>query len=689
MDDGQRQLWQSRGMLLLAAVLIVGGIIVTESVVALAVLLMEGLAALAVIASAGLAGGWIVQLLGLGAEPWRNRLVVGAGLGVGLLSLMVLGLGAAGILNKTTAFALVAILAVAGLVRLVLDIRKGAHIKHAHVPMDIGIGMPQELDSPIESGNDVKCVPTDGLKGFHWFWLVLCPFLAIAILAACLPPGILWAEEANGYDVLEYHLAVPKTFYQAGQITFLANNVYSNFPLAYEMLALLMMHLRGDAVEASFMAVMANVALGCLLVAAAWLVGRKYSPMAGVMTGLLAGSLPWIAYLAGIAFVEVGMLALGMCGLAAIICAGGSKDRSGRWLLVAGILVGLSCGYKYTAIPLIALPFSILPFCTSLAVQKRVKGFVLFGLGAVIMFLPWMIRNVTNTGNPVFPLAYSVFDATEEVWDAELEARWQHAHSAEAVRQSNVCMGISALRRTVGDYRMGVLLFVLAAVGAIINRDRWTMGLLIVFIWQLVVWVSATHLFARFAVVMLMPMIVLAGQLFGRLRSVAAIRLMWVVLIVGGGWNLYQIGSLYYHHTRHEGRPINAYGRTDWFVKEHPLNTLGRDARVMMVGDARSFYVKVPCEYAVVFNRHPLTDAIRSLPDAKAVIQWLGRRSITHIFVHWGEMDRLAGTYGYDSRINADLFARLEAEGLKESESFSIPETGRVYATLYELSSDE
>ena len=86
-------------------------------------------------------------------------------------------------------------------------------------------------------------------------------FIALAILATCLPPGILWAEEGSGYDVLEYHLAVPRAFHERGSITFLPHNVYSNFPLASEMLLLLMMTLHGDAIESAFLAKMVNV--GC------------------------------------------------------------------------------------------------------------------------------------------------------------------------------------------------------------------------------------------------------------------------------------------------------------------------------------------------------------------------------------------------------------------------------------------
>jgi hypothetical protein len=40
-------------------------------------------------------------------------------------------------------------------------------------------------------------------------WTVLgAPGLAVMLVAAASPPGVLWASEAGGYDVLSYHPSV-------------------------------------------------------------------------------------------------------------------------------------------------------------------------------------------------------------------------------------------------------------------------------------------------------------------------------------------------------------------------------------------------------------------------------------------------------------------------------------------------
>lgn len=663
----------SPGLILTVGAVLVLVMVAAESITALSITVLDGGAAVLALGGAALAGGWLVQLLGLGRAPWAERLILGAGLGVGALSLLVLGLGWAGWLSRSTALVLVGALAMAGIVRLVLDVRRHR----------------QETASPPPQDSDPS----------NWLWLLVCPFLAIAILAACLPPGILWggykAEEAYGYDVLEYHLAVPKIFFEQGRVGFLPNNVYSNFPLNSEMLSLLMMTLRGDPVEAAFMAQMANVFLAGLFAAAAWLAGRAFSARVGLVAGVAALTAPWTAYLAGIAYVEAGMMAMGMCALAVVLNAEVRPQGLGVRGLAAGVLAGLSAGFKYTAIPLIAFPAAMLVVFCRRPLRQRALGLAALSLGLLIAFAPWLLRNWVNTRNPLFPMAYSILGAKPGVWDAELEARWQKAHGREGIAEADKSVLVRLVQRTLGDYRMGGVLVVLAVVGALRSRDRWTLALTGILVLQTAVWVFATHQYARFAAVMLLPLAVLAGRAF---EAVGARRPLLIgLLIAGTTWNLYRLGRLYYDHTRVEidsgTVAMEAYGHTNWFVTGQgpgspatgAVNNRPPATSVMLVGEARSFYIRPPFEYATVFNHHPLADAVRKDPDPRAVLTWLANRGTRYVLVHWAEMERLRRTYGFYPEIDARLFERLVEAGLTVREEF-LPFQGTApYATLYEV----
>ncbi len=125
-------------------------------------------------------------------------------------------------------------------------------------------------------------------------------------------------------------------------------------------------------------------------------------------------------------------------------------------------------------------------------------------------------------------------------------------------------------------------------------------------------------------------------------------------------------------------RFINGDGQNDPGLPE--------DAKVLMVGDARIFYVDRPCDYCVVFSRNPFAEAVeRADGSAGGVIAWLQQQGYTHVWANFAEIDRLARTYGMAPQITPDLFVRLERAGLKRVDTATMPVNGRkeIYGILY------
>ena len=118
-------------------------------------------------------------------------------------------------------------------------------------------------------------------------------------------------------------------------------------------------------------------------------------------------------------------------------------------------------------------------------------------------------------------------------------------------------------------------------------------------------------------------------------------------------------------------------------------SALDRQTKVMLVGEARTYYVLSPCEYATVFNHHPLADAARRDPDPQAILQWLKKQGVVCVLVDWSEIRRLRSTYGFDPELNEGLFDRLVGAGLKIVLSFRIADNQPPEATLYEVPQHE
>jgi len=74
-------------------------------------------------------------------------------------------------------------------------------------------------------------VPASPRRGPGGWWLLLVPALSVGIAAALPAPGWLWTStEFGAYDVLSYHLQLPKEWLDAGRLETLSHNVYSALP---------------------------------------------------------------------------------------------------------------------------------------------------------------------------------------------------------------------------------------------------------------------------------------------------------------------------------------------------------------------------------------------------------------------------------------------------------------------------
>jgi len=690
-------------LLTLSCVVLAGIIVWWLSPLAMIYVLTDGLVALGILFAATTFGMWFVPLFWPGQPlALRWHVIIGAGLGAGLLSLSVLALGVAGLLHRPVIVGGLLVMGVAGLARLlILLIRHQASLMPADRLFD---KQPQgERFNPA-----------------YVLLLGLMPCLALALLVTTVPPGVIWAEEGFGYDVLEYHLEVPKEYYHDGQISYLPHNIYSNFPMNAEMLYLLAMIVKGDTPqEGAILGKFLNTLMGALFVLTAWIIGREYDLTAGVTCALLAGSAPWVMYLCGMAYVENGMLFFGMLSMACLgLCADPRRSRGQDWRLVflAGLFAGLSCGFKYTAVAMIAIPMFIVLCMVAIdgrgkrtrdvaehedprvpaSLPRRSARAILrpavFLLGTVITFSPWLIKNTVMTGNPVFPLAYDSLGAREGAWTDGLAERWERGHQVEAKDSPWKARLGRFKERILVDRRLGWWLIALSLPILFSRaRSRLDLGLFIMFVLQALVWLVFTHLFARFAVVMLIPLCVLGG------RSVVAFshrvyrRVFLVVVAAVVALNTFTARSIYADELIRENS--NVHGHVEWFyldcdpdrtVAGYLRQRLSTQDRILMVGEARAFYMPNNVDYCVVFNRNPVAEAVAGADSPEEVIRWLNSKGYTHILVFWNEMHRLRDTYGFWEELTPELFAALEKVGLGVIKNFYVrPE--RPFATLYEV----
>lgn len=663
------------------------------------VLLYDGLFVGGVILAASGWGQWPVRWLGLSARPAGQQFVVATALGFGILGALTLILGVAALLSPISAWGLLAV----GLLSVLVS-------RWGSADQTRDAEQPDEAD-PLQRTNrrkrvrqhDADLSPTKLSKSqiaAALVWLPAAIPLAIMIFGATLPPGLLWSDEARGYDVLEYHLQVPREYYDAGRIHFLPHNVYASFPQQVEILYLLLMYLMGGPLQAASAAQLLHAAFGILTVAAVctW----TASPLMRAAAVLLLASVPWLAYVGCLAYVELGVVFFGMvAGLLLLDTLRSGETNVVRTALAAGLCAGLAGGCKYTALAFVTASGGAACFLLLKAFwRQRARFFALYAIGAALAVSPWLIRNAAFTGNPLYPFAYDVFGG--EAWSEAQAAQWAAGHEP-AMHYAGLTGHAHALwTELLAAPQFGYALWLVPVISLLLCRRRMQLAALLWAFLALACWLLLTHMPGRFGLPLVIPLTLMLVSTETQTTAepgAAASRKKWllraatamlVIFCVANGLSLWaRLRAEDRLWQRTAGVPLAAFaGGAESMPFLNPVTQIiapGPETRyVWLIGEARVFYVPVPVHYTAVFNRDPWLAFCAAGASPAEAVEWLRSRKVTGLVFSWTEIERLRNTYGFSPLVTPAWVAQLAAAGL-QLESAVRDQRGSVLAEYYTI----
>ena len=311
-------------------------------------------------------GGALGRLL-TGELPFGRlaNLSVQAALGLGIMAIAVLGLGAFSLLNGY-------ILGI-GLTGLLALLWK---------PLLFWARQTNELLEIWQEG-----------QGFErWIAGLLLAIFLFSLLVSLAPP--------LQFDSLVYHLTMPQTYLNQGAVTYLPWLIWNGNPQTIEMLYTWAAALAGFPAAAC---------LGwfCCVLAVLGLLGflreRLGTRAAWVgVTALLSGFT--LAVSPAWAYVDWMTLFL---GVAALICLDGWRlEGSKKLLCLSALFAGMALATKYTAGILGLVVFAVVLWHVWKRKERLWPVFWCFALFAVLPVLPWLLRNFLDTGNPFYPLLF-------------------------------------------------------------------------------------------------------------------------------------------------------------------------------------------------------------------------------------------------------------------------------------------
>lgn len=653
-------------LLLLAAVVVLcAGTCAIDVAISI---LTDGALAAALVLAAAMLGEPLVRLCHAdqtqgGGTPRSLRFATAAGLGLGVWGLWALALGLCGVLGRHTAMAPPAAGVAIWLIRQ-------ARLGDANA----------RVDRAFSTARSRLAAPA----GAWWLALAAAPFAAFAVTGVSIMPGYLWKPfDPHPYDVMAYHLQIPREWYEAGRISPLGHNVYCFFPFHMEMHYLLAMHLRGGPWAGMYLAQWMSLAHMTLAVAAVYGLARSAvgadpaAPARGraaaVAAAVLAASVPWLAMLGCVAYVEGGLLLYATLALAWMLHAlrGGRR----RCFAVAGLMAGLACGTKYTAVPMVLALVPLAVAGCEAARRLRVgraragartltradgaarlaAGLGIFLLAGAAAMAPWLVRNAVWTGNPVFPLAMRYLGRAH--FDTVQMERFERAHRAPADRSAVGARVMTFVRRVALDWQYGFVLLPAAAVAAVFARRAPFMPLLgTAALLQVVFWLFFTHLEPRFAVT-LVP--VAAAMVGAALRDRPRAACCAAVLAAASGAACLAPRLAPMAARARQG----LYGLRDPGELTPELRGIQKpDSRLAHIGGCQPFFDTVHASrlrYRTIFD-------IRFAPGVNVLDAWLGESLASlardHIVViHPAEIMRLSQTYWQVPPLGDDWRARVRA----------------------------
>lgn len=537
------------------------------------------------------------------------------------------------------------------------------------------------------------------VHGLSLIWVLIVVAVAVWLAGATRPPLLVGTMSGDEYDVVEYHLQLPREYYENGHISLLRHNIYSFFPMGVEMLYLLGMCLRWGAYEGVYSAKLTGglfTALAVMAVMSSF--GRD--KIRGWAAGTLLATTPFVLYLSWLAMVELGEVFY--LALALLWLRRWTQKRSVREALCVGLAVGGACTVKYLSVGFVVLPILVMMVLLSLLKMPTMWHVVVVAAVTGVLFSPWLIRNAAATGNPVFPLATGLFGSGDH-WSAagpadrswELQARWVDGHGPDKRPPVPVPTGWEMppqpfrLKRFYQNFLtydfFGPVTLVLAGVGLCVlvavkgRTDPWEWSLVGTAGVQLAVWVWGTHeMPPRFIIPVIVPIILLVGGMLEKIHRLRGGPLTRMTDASGRPWGVVTASVLFFvavgvntlvsvraglvtrDSLARMSVPMPNGTPPGRIAEEWRLgHAMSADDKPMLVGEAKAFYFPSGVVYATAFDSHPLAEMIDSGMSARQILAALQQSGITHLYVNWREIVRLATTYGYPASLSAEPLSVL------------------------------
>jgi Dolichyl-phosphate-mannose-protein mannosyltransferase len=232
-------------------------------------------------------------------------------------------------------------------------------------------------------------------------WAAIIAVIIVEVLLGLLPP--------TSRDELTHHLAIPRLYAESGRIIEVPMAPYAYYPMLLDMLYTPWVYWGYDFVP-KWIHALFGFLTGLLVYAYC---GGRMNATYGLLAFFFFISTPVIARLSHWGYIDLGIT---FYTTASLLCLLHSREQRGglRWLVLAALSLGFALATKPNGLVAgLLMTLLFLLIIVKPPPRKSFTGFcyklVLFGGLTALPFLPWLLKNWFQTGNPFYPLLGNLF----------------------------------------------------------------------------------------------------------------------------------------------------------------------------------------------------------------------------------------------------------------------------------------
>ncbi|MCX7641470.1 MAG: glycosyltransferase family 39 protein [Elusimicrobiales bacterium] len=513
------------------------------------------------------------------------------------------------------------------------------------ISFEIMIGIYLMLKKDFRIKNNLKF----NLKGTK-IHLYLTLFILSLIFINSLSPEIF-------YDSLNYHLAAPNWWIINGKISDMPNHMYYKLPLTYALNYLIPLTVFGEQTP-----LLVNFITFLFFIVFIIYGFQEYlTPKTSIMAGFIFASIFHVYITAQSATADI--FSSFIAALVLKMFTQYYNTNSVKDILLAGIFAGVAFSSKYNT-AFITLSFLLIfiydRYKSKIIYKKIIFEILIFSIGFMLFFLPWAIKNFINYSNPIFPFLHEHFCnscSNSEIYRIKGFIKEVKQFDEMSIIEWLKTPFLVSIGKIPNSEFFLPLFFIILPLGIFNKKNNFLIQRLsISFVFSYIAWSTSTtyirHFFPSFFIMSILAAYYINEAFDGVISSVLKI-IFAIVMFINTIWlvNYFAIEKRYepvfgfitkeeYLSKSRMRYPYPSYPMYDYINKN-----LSKEDKILIFGDSRTFYLKIPHETASVFDIHPLVEISEKSKNGDEIYKKLKNMGFTHIMVNLAEGYRIK-SYG-------------------------------------------